>query len=171
MTLNAAARRVWSPKGTTQDECPHNGYSHAEGGVATSYPAFGAFRSRINAALASILLFAACLIGPAVSVAQVTAPGTMIRNVGNVAVRGRRERAHREFQRSDPGGGSAAVARVDPARALRILEREHVHRRPHAVPRSATRSCRSRRRRLRAAGQLDPLTADSHAGHRHRARR
>src|SRR4029079_13772789 len=54
-------------------------------GVATSYPAFGAFRSRVNAWIRSSLLFAACLIVANVSVAQVTAPGTVIRNVGNVA--------------------------------------------------------------------------------------
>ncbi len=84
MTLNAAARRVWSPRGRPKRVARTTGYSHAEGGVATSYPAFGAFRSRVNATLASIWLFAACLIGPAVSVAQVTPPGTMIRNIGNV---------------------------------------------------------------------------------------
>src|SRR6185503_14478583 len=84
MTLNAATRRVWSPKGRPKRDARTTGYSHAEGGVATSYPAFGAFRSRVNATLASIWLFAACLIGPAVSVAQVTPPGTMIRNIGNV---------------------------------------------------------------------------------------
>jgi hypothetical protein len=63
----------------------NNGYSHAEGGVATSYPAFGAFGARLNSLLASALLFAGVLIAPAVSVAQVTAPGTVIRNVGTVA--------------------------------------------------------------------------------------
>src|SRR4051812_43895312 len=83
MKLNAAARRAWSPKGRPKVSARTNGYS-PEGGVATSYPAFGAFRSRANAALASIWLFAACLIGPAVSVAQVTPPGTTIRNPGNV---------------------------------------------------------------------------------------
>lgn len=84
MTFDAAARRVWSPKGRPKRDARTTGYSHAEGGVATSYPAFGASRSRVNAILASIWLFAASLIGPAVSVAQVTPPGTMIRNIGNV---------------------------------------------------------------------------------------
>jgi uncharacterized repeat protein (TIGR01451 family) len=83
MKLNAAVRRVWSPMWRPRRDARTTGYSH-EGGVATSYPAFGAFRSRAKAALASIWLFAACLIGPAVSVAQVTPPGTMIRNIGNV---------------------------------------------------------------------------------------
>ena len=83
MQLNAAARRVWSPKGRPKRDVRTIGYS-PEGGVATSYPAFGASRSRVKATLASIWLFAACLIGPAVSVAQVTPPGTMIRNIGNV---------------------------------------------------------------------------------------
>src|SRR5690348_4391161 len=84
MKMNAAARRAWSPKGRPKRDARTTGYSHAEGGVATSYPAFGAFRSRANAVRASIWLFAACLIGPAVCVAQVTPPGTMIRNIGNV---------------------------------------------------------------------------------------
>src|SRR6476659_9835942 len=83
MKMNAASRRVWSPKGRPKRDVRTIGYS-TEGGVATSYPAFGAFRSRVSAAFASIWLFEACLIGPAVSVAQVTPPGTMIRNIGNV---------------------------------------------------------------------------------------
>lgn len=84
MTLNAAVRRVWSPRWRPKRDVRNNGYSHAEGGVATSYPAFGAFEGRANAWLVSAWLFAACLIAPAVSVAQVTPPGTMIRNTGNV---------------------------------------------------------------------------------------
>lgn len=84
MTFDAAARRVWSPNGRPRRDARTTGYSHAEGGVATSYPAFGATGSRVNAVLASIWLFAACLIGPAVSVAQVTPPGTLIRNTGSV---------------------------------------------------------------------------------------
>src|SRR5690242_4390086 len=83
MKLNAAARRVWSPKGRPKRDVRTTGYS-TEGGVATSYPAFGASRSRRKALLARIWLFAACLIGPAVCVAQVTPPGAMIRNIGNV---------------------------------------------------------------------------------------
>src|SRR6185369_4468414 len=83
MQLNAAARRVWKPKWRPKRDVRTIGYS-SEGGVATSYPAFGASRNRVNGFLASIWLFAACLIGPAVSVAQVTPPGTMIRNIGNV---------------------------------------------------------------------------------------
>jgi uncharacterized repeat protein (TIGR01451 family) len=83
--MNAAGKRVWSPKGRPKSHARDNGYSHAEGGVATSYPAFGAFRARVNAWLRNSLLFAAFLIVANVSVAQVTAPGTVIRNVGNVA--------------------------------------------------------------------------------------
>ena len=63
----------------------NNGYSHAEGGVATSYSAFGAFVGRAKAWLRVSLLFAACLIVAQQSVAQVTAPGTVVRNVGSVA--------------------------------------------------------------------------------------
>ena len=85
MTIDSAGRRSWSPKGRPKAKARNNGYSHAEGGVATSYPAFGAFRSRVNALLRSSLLFAACLIVANVSVAQITAPGTVIRNVGSVA--------------------------------------------------------------------------------------
>src|SRR5688572_14269910 len=85
MMIDSAGRRSWSPKGRPKTQARNNGYSHAEGGVATSYPAFGAFRSRVNALLRSSLLFAACLIVANVSVAQVTAPGTVIRNVGSVA--------------------------------------------------------------------------------------
>ena len=85
MMIDSAGRRSWSPKGRPKTKARNNGYSHAEGGVATSYPAFGAFRSRANALLRSSLLFAACLIVANGSVAQVTAPGTVIRNVGSVA--------------------------------------------------------------------------------------
>ena len=85
MMIDSAGRRSWSPKGRPKTKARNNGYSHAEGGVATSYPAFGAFRSRVNALLRSSLLFAACLIVANVSVAQITAPGTVIRNVGSVA--------------------------------------------------------------------------------------
>src|SRR3954467_11289133 len=84
MTFNAAGNRVWSPKGRPKSHARDNGYSHAEGGVATSYPAFGAFVGRVNSWLRVSLLFAACLIGSNVSVAQVTSPGTVIRNTGSV---------------------------------------------------------------------------------------
>ncbi len=84
MTFNAAGTRTWSPKGRPKSNTRTTGYSHAEGGVATSYPAFGAFGSRVIARLASAWLFAACLMAPAVSVAQVTPPGTVVRNVGSV---------------------------------------------------------------------------------------
>jgi uncharacterized repeat protein (TIGR01451 family) len=85
MMLNAAGRRTWTPKGRPKSATRYNGYSHAEGGVAASYPAFGAFRSRVNAWLRVSLLFAAGLIVAQQSVAQVTAPGTLIRNTGSVA--------------------------------------------------------------------------------------
>ncbi len=85
MTMNAAGRRAWSPKGRPKRTTRHNGYSHAEGGVATSYPAFGAFKSRANAWLRVSLLFAAGLIVAQQSVAQVTAPGSVVRNTANVA--------------------------------------------------------------------------------------
>ena len=85
MTFNAAGKRTWSPKGRPKSHARDNGYSLAEGGVATSYPAFGAFMGRVNAALRVSLLFAACLIVSQVSVAQVTAPGTVVRNAGSVA--------------------------------------------------------------------------------------
>jgi len=85
MMWNAAGKRAWRPKGRPKPHARDNGYSHAEGGVATSYSAFGAFMGRVNAALRVSLLFAACLTVAGVSVAQVTAPGTVIRNVGNVA--------------------------------------------------------------------------------------
>jgi len=85
MTFTAAGKRTWSPKGRPRSQARNNGYSLAEGGVATSYPAFGAFVGRVNAAWRVSLLFAACLIVPQVSVAQVTAPGTVVRNAGTVA--------------------------------------------------------------------------------------
>jgi hypothetical protein len=84
MTLNAAGRRLWSPKGRPKEATRNNGYSHAEGGVATSYPAFGAFVARVKAFAASALLFASCLTVTGISVAQVTPPGTVIRNTGSV---------------------------------------------------------------------------------------
>lgn len=80
----AAGKRAWSPKGRPKSHARDNGYSHAEGGVATSYPAFGAFRGRVKARFAGSLLFALGLILTNVSVAQVTAPGTVVRNVGSV---------------------------------------------------------------------------------------
>ncbi len=85
MKFETAGTRRWSPRGRPRAGSRNNGYSHAEGGVATSYSAFGAFWSRINRALGRTLLFAAVLIVPAISVAQVTAPGTVVRNVGSVA--------------------------------------------------------------------------------------
>ena len=85
MTFTAAGKRVWSPKGRPKPLARHNGYSHAEGGVATSYSAFGTFGARLNSFVLTALLFAGVLIVPEVSVAQVTAPGTTIRNVGTVA--------------------------------------------------------------------------------------
>ena len=85
MTFNAAGKRTWSPKGRPKSHARNNGYSLAEGGVATSYPAFGAFMGRVNAALRVSLLFAACLIVSEVSVAQITAPGTVVRNAASVA--------------------------------------------------------------------------------------
>src|SRR6185503_16635907 len=85
MMIDAAGRRSWSPRGRPKIDARNNGYSHAEGGVATSYPAYGALTSRAKAVCASALLFAASLILPQVSVAQITPPGTLIRNVGVVA--------------------------------------------------------------------------------------
>jgi hypothetical protein len=82
--LNAAGKRVWSPKGRPKSLTRNNGYSLAGGGVATSYSAFGALWARLNAWCRVSLLFAACLTAANVSVAQVTAPGTVIRNVGSV---------------------------------------------------------------------------------------
>ena len=78
MTFNAAGKRTWSPKGRPKSHARNNGYSLAEGGVATSYPAFGAFMGRVIATLRVSLLFAACLIVSQVSVAQITAPGTVV---------------------------------------------------------------------------------------------
>ncbi|MDF3019016.1 MAG: conserved repeat domain [Steroidobacteraceae bacterium] len=80
----AAGKRAWSPKGRPKSHARDNGYSHAEGGVATSYPAFGAFGSRVKAWFACSLLFAAGLTMANVSVAQITAPGTVVRNTGSV---------------------------------------------------------------------------------------
>src|SRR5262245_60166616 len=85
MKRNSAGKRAWSPRGRPRLHTCDNGYSHAEGGVATSYSAFGAFMGRLKAVLGVSLLFAACLTVAQQSVAQVTAPGTMIRNAGNVA--------------------------------------------------------------------------------------
>src|SRR3954462_8846979 len=85
MMFNAAGNRAWRPKGRPKPHARDNGYSHAEGGVATSYSAFGAFTARVKAWLGVTLLSAACLIVPQQSVAQVTAPGTVVRNVGSVA--------------------------------------------------------------------------------------
>jgi uncharacterized repeat protein (TIGR01451 family) len=85
MMFTAAGKRAWSPKGRPKSHARDNGYSHTEGGVATSYPAFGAFRARVNAWLRLSLLFAAGLTVANVSVAQVTAAGTIVRNTGTVA--------------------------------------------------------------------------------------
>jgi uncharacterized repeat protein (TIGR01451 family) len=84
MTISTAGKRVWSPKGRPKPLTRHNGYSHAEGGVA-SYSAFGASGAWLKSFLVTVCLFAGVLIAPNVSVAQVTAPGTLIRNVGTVA--------------------------------------------------------------------------------------
>jgi uncharacterized repeat protein (TIGR01451 family) len=88
MTRNQAGKRAWSPRGRPKSPTRHNGYSHAEGGVATSYSAFGAFRGRAKVWLGNSLLFAAFLIVAQVSVAQVTLPGTLIRNTANVQFQG-----------------------------------------------------------------------------------
>ena len=84
MTANVAGDRAKSPRGRPKSHARNNGYSHTEGGVATSYPAFGAFMGRANAWLRVSLLLAASLTVANVSVAQVTAPGTVVRNVGSV---------------------------------------------------------------------------------------
>ncbi len=85
MMFATAGTRIWSPRGRPRPGARNNGYSHAEGGVATSYSAFGAFWGRAKRFLGTSLLFGAVLIVPAISVAQVTAPGTVVRNVGSVA--------------------------------------------------------------------------------------
>ena len=85
MTFTAAGKRTWSPKGRPKSHARDNGYSHTEGGVATSYPAFCAFMGRVNSWLRVSLLFAASLTVANVSVAQVTAAGTVVRNTGTVA--------------------------------------------------------------------------------------
>lgn len=85
MTRDTAGNRVWSPKGRPKSRARNHGYSHAEGGVATSYPAFGAFTGSAKALLRVFSLFAVCLTVAGVSVAQVTAPGTVIRNAGSIA--------------------------------------------------------------------------------------
>jgi uncharacterized repeat protein (TIGR01451 family) len=85
MMMNAAGRRAWSPKGRPKATTRTMGNSHAEGGVATSYPAFGAFVARVKAFSRASLLFAAGLIVAQQSVAQVTPSGTVIRNTGTVA--------------------------------------------------------------------------------------
>ena len=84
MMFTAAGKRVWSPKGRPKSQARDNGYSHAEGGVATSYSAFGAFGARVISMLRFSLLFAAGLIVSPQSVAQITAPGTLVRNSGSV---------------------------------------------------------------------------------------
>src|SRR4051812_41494244 len=84
MMCNSAGNWGLRPKGGPKPRARNNGYSHAEGGVATSYSAFGAFMGRIKAWFGVSLLFAACLTAANVSEAQVTAPGTVVRNVGNV---------------------------------------------------------------------------------------
>ena len=100
MTINAAGRRAWSPKGRPKDTSRYNGYSHAEGGVATSYPAFGAFMGRAKAWLRVSLLCAAGLIVAQQSVAQVTSPGTLVRNTANVSYQVHRfKRLDRIYQR------------------------------------------------------------------------
>src|SRR4029450_5585367 len=88
MTRNTAGIRAWSPRGRPKSHARNNGYSHTEGGVATSYPAFGAFKARVKTWFRVSLLFAACLTVAQQSVAQVTAPGTVVRNVGSVAHEG-----------------------------------------------------------------------------------
>jgi len=85
MMFKAAGRLTLRPKGRPKVSTRTMGDSLAEGGVATSYPAFGAIGGRAKAWLRVSLLFAASLIVAQQSVAQVTAPGTVIRNSGNVA--------------------------------------------------------------------------------------
>ena len=98
MTRTQAGKRVWSPRGRPKSPARHNGYSHAEGGVATSYAAFGAFRAHANSGLKISPLFVASLIATQQSVAQVTVPGTQVRNVATSV-----DPALRlvEFQRAD----------------------------------------------------------------------
>jgi uncharacterized repeat protein (TIGR01451 family) len=84
MTIDAAGLFARRPKGRPKVNTRTMGDSHAEGGVATSYPAFGAFRGRVKAWLGVLSLFAASLIVPQQSVAQVTAPGTLIRNTASI---------------------------------------------------------------------------------------
>src|SRR4051812_17824328 len=85
MTRTQAGKRTWSPRGRPKSPTRHKGYSHAEGGVATSYSAFGAFEARAKSFWLFSLLFAAGLTVPQQSVAQITVPGTLVRNVADVA--------------------------------------------------------------------------------------
>jgi uncharacterized repeat protein (TIGR01451 family) len=84
MMFTNAGNRASRPKGRPKSHARDNGYSHAEGGVATSYPAFGAFGARVKALIGFTLLFAAGLTFPQQAVAQITAAGTLVRNAGTV---------------------------------------------------------------------------------------
>ena len=171
MTFTTAGKRVWSPKGRPKPLARHNGYSHAEGGVATSYSAFGAFGARVNSLLLSALLFAGVLIVPAVSVAQVTAPGTAIRNVGTVAYQA-------------PGGVATLTNSNEvsltvqplPSRASITLARYQAG--SQTTSTAGPTQCRSSNgffpldaAAVAGPGRARSHAADSDAGHRHRARR
>ena len=101
MTFNAAGKRTWSPKGRPKSHARHNGYSHAEGGVATSYPAFGAFMGRVNCGFEGFVVI--CCVSHCVAGFRGADHGA--RNAGSqrrerrLPVRFRR-RAHHAFQRS-----------------------------------------------------------------------
>jgi uncharacterized repeat protein (TIGR01451 family) len=68
---------------------PQNGYGRRhQGGVVTHYPAFGAFMVQAKRVVRAFTLAAFCIVMSGQSVAQVTAPGTIVRNTGVVSFDG-----------------------------------------------------------------------------------
>jgi uncharacterized repeat protein (TIGR01451 family) len=65
---------------------PQHGYERShQGGVVKNYPAFGAFMSRAKRCVLSFALACLGLAAAAQSVAQITPPGTIVRNTGVVS--------------------------------------------------------------------------------------
>ncbi len=65
---------------------PQHGYERRhQGGVVRNYPAFGAFMSGAKRSVRSFALACLALLATAESVAQITPPGTIVRNAGVVS--------------------------------------------------------------------------------------
>ena len=169
MTFDAAGIRALRPKGRPKPHARNNGYSHAEGGVATSYSAFGAFMGpRKCVAEGFVVICCVSHCRRRFPWRRSRRPARVFRNVASVAYQA-------------PGGAAATSQSNEVSlrwsrcrRARRSAWRattSAARARPRRVPRSAARAMGSCHCRCRGArpGHARSDAADAAAGHRNRA--